>query len=120
MFNLKNPNKSLKNLVYPPSLQNSSQCVGKSLNSSNLLYRASSRARKQVYLRERPQTCCITRYSSRSVSASFISRNISPKAIALSSSVESEEKDMSLDFKTSTALRMTTSRLFLSYASPPI
>jgi len=112
MVNLKNPNKSLKNLVHPPGFQNSSQCVGKSSESSNLLYRASFRASKQVYSRGRSQTCCIARHFSRSVSASFASKNISSEAIALSFLGESEEKDMSLDLKTPTALRMTTGRLF--------
>jgi len=112
MVNLKNPNKLLKNLVHSSGLQNSSQCVGKSPDLSNLLSRASFRASKQVYLRERSQTCYIARYSLRSVSISFASRNVFSEAIALSSLGESEEKNMILDLKTSTALKMTTGRLF--------
>ena len=92
MVNLKNPNKSMKNPVLAPGLQDNSQCVGESGDSPNLLFRASSRASKQVYSRRRPPTHCIARYSSRSVSVSSISSNVSSKALALSSSGESKEE----------------------------
>ena len=41
----------------------------------------------------------------------FASRNVSPEAVALSSSGESKEEDMGSDPKTPTASRVTTSRL---------
>ena len=107
IVNLKNPNKSIKDLVLPLSLQNSSQCVSESPDSSNLLSRASFRASKQVYLRERPQTCCIARYLLRSI---FIFRNAFLEVLALSSSEESE-KNMGSNSKTSTTSRVTTKRL---------
>ena len=91
MVNLKNPNKSMKNPVLPPGLQDSSQCVGESGDSHNLLFRASSRASKQVYSR-RPPTHCIARCSSRSVSASSVSSNVFSKALALSSLGESKKE----------------------------
>jgi len=46
IVNLKNPNKSMKNPTLSPSFQNSSQCVSESPDSPNLLFKASSRARK--------------------------------------------------------------------------
>jgi len=51
MFNPKNSNK---NPILPPGLQDSSQHVGESLDSLNLISRTSSRAGKQVYSRGRP------------------------------------------------------------------
>ena len=39
----------MKNTTLPPSLQDSSQCVGESGNSLKLLSRASSRVGKQVH-----------------------------------------------------------------------
>jgi len=92
MVNLKNPNKSMKNPVLPPGLQDSSQYVGESPDSPNLLFRASSRASKQVYSRRRPLTHCIARCSSMSVSASSVSSNVFSKALALSSLGESKEE----------------------------
>ena len=70
MVNLKNLNKSLKNPTLPPGIQDSSNSMGESPDSLNLLSRASSRAGKRVHSRGRPQTHCIARRSSRSVSAS--------------------------------------------------
>ena len=58
----------------------------------------------------RSQTCHVARYFLRSVSTSFISRNVTPEAVALSFSGETEEENMSLDPKTSTS-RVTISRL---------
>ena len=46
MVNLKIPNKSIKNPTLPPGLQDSSKGIGESLDSLNLLSRASSRAGK--------------------------------------------------------------------------
>ena len=46
MVNLKIPNKSIKNPTLSPGLQDSSKGIGKSLDSLNLLSRASSRASK--------------------------------------------------------------------------
>lgn len=46
MVNLKNPNQLMKNSILPPSLQDSSQCVDKSPDLSNLLSKAISRAGK--------------------------------------------------------------------------
>ena len=111
MVNLKNPNKSTKNPALLPGLQDSSKYVGDSSESPNLLSRASSRAGKQVHSRGRPQTYHIARQSSRSISASSTSRNASSEALVLSSSGESEGKDMGSDPKMPTALRVTTGRL---------
>jgi len=63
-----------------------------------------------VYSRGR-QIHCIARHSSKSVSASFASRNVSPEAVALSSSGESKEEGMGSDPKTPTASKVTTGRL---------
>ena len=101
----------MKNPVLSPGLYNSLWYVGESGNSSNLLSRASSRASKQVYLRKKLQTCCIARYFSKSVSVSSTSRNVSLKALALSSPRESKEKNMGLNSKIFTILRKC---LFLS------
>ena len=79
MVNSKIPNKLIKNPTLPPGLQDSSKGIGESLDSLNLLSRASSRAGKRVHSRERPQTRRIARRSSRSVSASSASRNPSPE-----------------------------------------
>ena len=104
MVNLKNPYKSLINPVLSPSLQNSPQCISKFPNISKLFSKASSRDGKQVHSKEKPQTCHITRCFLRSVSAFSTSRNISTKTIALSSSEESEKKNMDLDPKILTVL----------------
>ena len=111
MVNLKIPKNSYKNLTLPPSLQDSLQHVGESPDSLNLLSRTSSRACKQVYSKGRPQTHCIAKHSSRSVSASSASRNPSPEALSSSSSGESEEESVGSDPKTPTASRVTTSKL---------
>jgi len=71
MVNLKIPKKLIKSPTLPSSLQDSSQIVGESPDSLNLLARASSGAGKQVHSRERSQTHCIARHSS-SVSASLL------------------------------------------------
>jgi len=111
MVNLKNPSKLIKNPTLPPSIQDSSQCVGESPDSLNLLSRASSRAGKRVHSRGRPQTRCIARCSSRSVSSSSASRNPSPEALSSSSSGESEEDSVGYDSKMPTAPRVITSKL---------
>ena len=103
MVNSKNPNKLIKNPTLPPGIQDSSQCVGESPDSLNLLSRTSSRAGKRVHSRERPQTRRIARRSSRGVSASSASRNPSPEALSSSSSGESEEESVGSDPKTSIA-----------------
>ena len=108
MVNSKNLNKSIKNPILPPGLQDSPQHVSESLDSLNLISRTSSRVSKQVHSRGRPQTRCIARCSSRSVSASSASRNPSPEALSLSSSGESEEKSVGSELKTPTTLRVTT------------
>jgi len=46
MVNSKNPNKLIKNPTLPPGLQDSSKGIGESLDSLNLLSRASFRAGK--------------------------------------------------------------------------
>jgi len=94
MVNSINPSKSLKNPVFPSDFQDSSQYVGKSPDSSDLLSRTISKTSKWVYSRERSQTHCITRHFSRSVSASSAFRNISSEAVALFSSEKSKEKDI--------------------------
>ena len=53
IVNLKIPKNSNKNPILPPGLQDSSQHVGESPDSLNLLSRISSRAGKQVHSRER-------------------------------------------------------------------
>ena len=110
IVNSKNPNKLIKNPTLPPGLQDSLKCIGESSDSLNLLSRASSRASKWVHSRGRLQTHHIARRSSRSVSASFASRNPSPKALFSSSSGESEEESVDSDPKTPTAPRIVTGR----------
>ena len=111
MVNPKILKNSNKNSTLPPGLQDNSQYVGESLNSLNLISRTSSRAGKRVHSRGRPQTHCIARCSSRSVSASSASRNSSPKALSSSSSGESKEKSMGFNPKMPTAPRVTIDKL---------
>ena len=111
MVNPKIPKNSIKNPTLPPGLQDSSQHVGESLDSLNLLSRTSSRASKQVYSKERPQTGHIIRCSSRSIFASSVLRNPSPEALSSSSSGESEEESMGSDPRLPTTPRVTTSKL---------
>ena len=111
MVNPKIPKNSNKNPTLPPGLQDSSQHAGESPDSLNLLSRTSSRAGKRVHSRGRPQTHRIARRSSRSVSASSVSRNPSPEALSSSSSGESEEESVGSDPKTPTAPRVTTGKL---------
>ena len=118
MVNSKNPNKLIKSPILPPDIQDSSQCVGESPDSLNLLSRTSSRAGKQVHLRRRLQTHCIARCSSRSVSASSASRNTSPEALSSSSSGESEEESVGSDPKTPTASRVIISKLSFKKLPP--
>ena len=92
----------MKNPILSPGLHNNFEYIGKSVNSFNLLSRTSSRASKQVHLKKKLQACYIARYSSKSISASSISRNVSLKALALSSPRKSEEKNISLNSKTFT------------------
>ena len=70
-----------------------------------------------MYSKRRPLTCCIAKHFSRSVSVSFVSRNISPKAVALFSLVEDKNKNMGSDPKISTIPRVTISRLFFKKVS---
>ena len=111
MVNPKIPKNSNKNPTLPPGLQDSSQHVGESPDSLNLISRTSSRAGKQVHSRGRPQTHCIARRSSRGVSASSASRNPSLEALSSSSSGESEEESMGSDPRMPTAPRMTIGKL---------
>ena len=111
MVNSKTPKNSNKNPTLPPGLQDSPQHVGESPNSLNLLSRTSYRTGKQVYSRERPQTCHIARHSFRSVSASSVSRNPSPEALSSSSSGESEEESVGSDPRMPTAPRVTIGKL---------
>ena len=110
MVNPKNPKKSLTITTLPPKSQNSSNSVGESSDSLNLLARASSRAGKWVHSRWRSYTYYIARCSSRSVSASFILRNPSSEALS-SSSKESEKESIGSDPRTPTASKTTTDRL---------
>jgi len=64
-----------------------------------------------VHLRKKLPTCYITRHFLKSVSVSSTSRNVSLKALALFSPRESEEKNMGLNSKTFTILRVTTNKL---------
>jgi len=111
MVNLKIPKNSNKNPTLLPGLWNSSQHVGESPDSLNLISRTSFRASKRVHSRGRLQTCRIARCFSRSVSASSASRNPSPKALSSSSSGESEEESVGSDPKTLTVPRVTTDKL---------
>ena len=81
--------------------------------------KASSRAGKQVHSRGRPQTHCITRYFSRSISASSVLRNPSPEALSSFSSGESEKKSVGSDPKMPTAPRVITGKLS-SKRLPPL
>jgi len=111
MVNPKIPKNSNKNPTLPPGLQNSSQHVGESLDSLNLISRTSSRAGKQVHSRGRPQTRRIARCSFRSVSASSALRNLSPEALSSFSSGESEKESMGSDSRMPTVPRVTTDKL---------
>ena len=102
IVNSKNWNKSIKSPLLPLGFQNSSQCVGESSDLSNFLSRANSRACKQIYSRERSQTCCIVKHFSRSIYVFSIFRIPSPKALALFFLGESKEKNISWDPKTPT------------------
>ena len=119
IVNSKNLNKSNKNPTLPPGIQDSSQHVDESPDSLNLFSRASSRAGKWVNSRGRPQTHCIARCSSRSVSIASATRNPSPETISSSSLGESEEKSVGSDPKIPTALRVIISKLS-SKRLPPL
>ena len=118
MVNSKNPNKLIKSPTLPPGIQDSSNGMGESPDSLNLLSRASSRFGKQVHSRGRPQTRHITRHSFRSVSASSASRNPSPEALSPSSSGESEEESVGSDPKMPTAPRVITGKLSFKKLPP--
>ena len=109
IINSKNPNKLIKNPTLPPCLQDSSKCVGESLDFLNLLSRTSSRASKQVHPRGRFQTCCIARHSS---------RNPSSEALSSSFSDESKEESLGSNPKTPTAPRVVIGKL--SKRVPPL
>ena len=119
MVNSKNLNKSNKISTLPPGIQESSQHVGESPDSLNLISRASSRAGKWVNSRGRLQTHCIARCSSGSVSATSATRNPSPETISSYSSGEGEEKSVGSDPKMPTAPRVITGKLS-SKRLPPL
>jgi len=118
MVNLKTLKNSNKNPTLPPGPQDSSQHVGESPDSLNLISRTSSRAGKQVHSRGRPQTRCIARCSSKSISASSASRNPSPEALSSPSSGESEEESVGSDSKTLTVPRIITGKLSFKKLPP--
>ena len=111
MINSKNLNKLIVNPTLSPGLQDSSNGMGESPDSLNILSRASSRAGKQVHTRGRSQAHCIARHFSRSVSASSASRNPSLEALSSSSLGESEEESVGSNPKTLTASRIIISKL---------
>jgi len=103
MVNLKILKNSNKNPTHPPGPWDSSKHVGESPDPLNFISRTSFRAGKRVHSRGRPQTHCIIRHSSRSISASSASKNSSLEALSSSSSGESEEESVGSDPKTFTA-----------------
>jgi len=70
-------NKSSATNARPPGPQATSTSVGKSPDSLNLIFRASSRAGKRIHPRERSCARRTVRCSSRSVSAAEDSRKVS-------------------------------------------
>ena len=105
-------------MTLPPGIQDSSQHIGESPDSLNLLSRTSSRAGKRVHSRGRPQTHRIARRSSRSVSASSASRNPSPEALSSSSLGKSEKESVGSNPKTPTAPRVIIGKLSFKKLPP--
>ena len=102
-------NKSSATNACPPSPQATPTSVGESLDSLNLISRASSRAGKCIHSRGRSCARHTIRRSSRSVSAAEDSRKASPEPS--SSSEESEKEEVSPGPRTPTAFRIITGKL---------
>lgn len=111
IVNSKNLKKSIQNPILPPSIQDSSQHTGRSLNSLNLLSRANFKAEKQVYSRKRSQTYYIVRYSSKSVFISSVSRNPSPEVLSFSFSNKSKKESVGSNSKILTVPRVIIDKL---------
>ena len=86
--------------------------VGESPDSLNLISCASSRAGKCVHSRGCSRARCTIRRFSRSVSAAKDSRKASPEPFSSFEEEESEEKEVSPGFRTPTASRIITGKLF--------
>ena len=104
-------NKSFATNACPPSPQTTPTSVGKSLDSLNLISRASSRAAKCVHPRGHSRACRTVRRSSRSVSAAEDSRKASPEPSSSSEEKESEEEEVSPGPRTPTASRIIIGKL---------
>ena len=101
----------------PPSPQATPTSIGESLDSLNLISRASSRAGKHIYPRECSCAHHTIRRSSRSISAAEIFRNTSPELSSSSEEKESEEEEVSPSLRIPTASRIITGKLSHRIAS---
>ena len=104
-------NKSYATNARPSGPQATPTSVGESLDSLNLISRASSRADKCVHPRGRSCACRTIKHFSRSVSAAKDSRKASPEPSSFSEEEESEEEEISSGPRTPTASRIITGKL---------
>ena len=111
MVKSNNQNKLYATNVCPPGPQATATSVGESPDSLNLISHTSSRASKHVYPREYSCAHRTVRYSSRSVSAAEVSRNVSLEPSSSSEKEESEEEEVSSGPRTPTAFRIITGKL---------
>ena len=102
----------MKNLVLSSNLSDNSQYIGKLLDLPNLFFRDNSKTGKQVHSKRIPQTCHIIRYFSRNISTFSIFKNVSLKALVLSSLDKSEKENIDSDSNIPTASRVITNKLF--------
>ena len=105
-------NKFYATNACPPGPQATPTSVGESLDSLNLISRASSRAGKYIYPRGCSRACCTIRRSFRSVSAAEDSRKASSEPSSSSEEEKSEEEEVNPGPRTPTASRIITSKFF--------
>ena len=111
MVKSNNQNKLYATNVCPPGPQATATSVGESPDSLNLISHTSSRASKHVYPREYSCAHRTVRYSSRSVSAAEVSRNVSLEPSSSSEKEESEEEEVSSGPRIPTVSRIITGKL---------
>ena len=104
-------NKSSATNACPPGPQATSTSISESPDSLNLISCASSRAGKHIHPRGCSCARCTVRRSSRSVSATEVSRNASPELFSFSEKEESEKEEVSLGPRTPTASRIIIGKL---------
>jgi len=110
-------NKSYATNARPSGPQATPTSVGESLDSLNLISRASSRAGKCVHPRGRSCARHTVRHFSRSVSAAEDSRKASPEPFSSSEEEESKEEEVSPGPRTPTVSRIITGKLSYRIAS---